>query len=98
MESRFNLSSIRSIIIYDLENNDVSAEQIVSHSKELFIAIQLADSGRFNLPNTTIKANLDRENAKKEFLRAFSESGSKSKIKRLFICEIKNKDGYIFEV
>jgi len=97
METNFKLSSSRSIITYDLKDNNVSASDIVKNSDYLFTAIRFKENETYELPSTTIKANLDVVEAKKEFYRALKATGSQSKVTKLLICEIKDKSSYIFE-
>ena len=98
MDTNFKLSEVRSLIIYDLEPNDVSAKDIATKSKVLFARIKFSEEEIYNFPSTVLKANLPRDEAKKEFYRALNETGSKAKVSRLLICEIKDKNGYIMEV
>ncbi len=98
METEFKLSGVRSLIIYDLKPNDISAQDIADKSNALFTRIKFSETETYTFPSTVLKANLSRDEAKKEFYRAFNATGSKAKISKLLICEIKDKSGYIMEL
>ena len=85
----------KTIITYDLSDNDVSASTIASKSSKLYTTISV-DNTKYNLPNTTLSSTLPTvDEAITEFRSAFSKTDSKAKITRLFAIEVYGKDGYI---
>ena len=80
------------IITYDLYENDVSASEISSNSNNLFVTLKIGNK-EYNLPNTTLYCELETtKKAIDEFRSAFSKTGSKSEIKRLFVVEVFEKN------
>ena len=97
-----NLTSTRTIITYDLENNDISAKEIAEASKGVFDTLILMNDGKvFNLPNTTLHTTLyTKDIAIQQFRIAFSLAKnkkifSKAKIKNIFACDVFGKNGFI---
>ena len=89
------LKYTKTIIAYDLSNNDVSASTIASQSNHLYTTISVGNE-TYNLPNTTLRSDLETaETAETEFRSAFSKTGSKARITRLFTVEVFEKNGYI---
>lgn len=84
----------RSIINYDLEDNDVSANEIADHSKYLNTILHVNDKD-YDLPMSTLTCILKRDAAINEFYRALKSSGSESEVLRLYVVEVDNKDAYI---
>lgn len=85
----------KTIITYDLSNNDVSASSIASKSSNFYTTINI-DGKSYNLPNTTLSSNLETASkVEAEFRSAFAKTDSKAKITKLFVIEVFGKDGYI---
>lgn len=90
----FNFQYSKTIITYDLSNNDVSANTIAAQSNSLNTNIYVDTS--YNLPNTTLSSNLETaKEAEAEFRSAFAKTGSDAKITRLFVIEVQDKNGII---
>ena len=85
---------VRSIINYDLEDNDVSANEIAAESKYLNTILHVNNKD-YDLPMSTLTCPLGRDAAINEFYRALKNSGSESEVLKLYIVEINNKDAYI---
>lgn len=94
MEIKFRFINAKSLITYDLEDGDVSADDIAKQSNNLFTYITVKNN-EYQLPFSTLRSNLSGDNAKAEFKRAFKATGSKSKISRLLVVEIDGKDAFI---
>ena len=93
--STINFTGTKTIIMYDLSNNDVSASIIAAQSKNLYTSMKVNDAS-YNLPNTTIASGLVKHaEAEKEFRTAFAKTGSSAKISRLLVIEIEKQNGYI---
>ena len=84
----------RSIINYDLEDNDVSANEIADQSKYLNTILHVNDKD-YDLPMSTLTCTLKRDAAINEFYRALKSSGSESEVLRLYVVEVDNKNAYI---
>ena len=94
-QTTFNFRNTKTIITYDLSENDVSAGTIASKSNYLFTTINVGAKS-YSFPNTTLSSTLDTaKKAEAEFKEAFNKTGSKAKISRLFIVEVDSKNGYI---
>lgn len=94
-KSTFNFDGTKTIITYDLSDNDVSASTIALKSNHLYTTTKIG-SVSYNLPNTTLGSDLkSTTDAIAEFRAAFAKTGSKSKITRLFVIEVFKKSGYI---
>lgn len=91
----FSFEGTKTIIMYDLSRNDVSASTIAAKSSNLYTSVKVNDNS-YNLPNTTLGSGLEKkEDAEKEFKTAFSKTESKSTISRLFVIEVYKENGYI---
>ncbi len=94
-KTTINFKYTKTVITYDLSNNDVSASTIASKSNSLYSTISVENSN-YNLPNTTLRSDLATADAAvAEFRSAFAKTDSKAKITRLFAIEVNGKDGYI---
>lgn len=94
--TNFNFNGTESIISYDLEDNDVSAQEIAdARDGKLKTYIPMSAGKQYHLPNTTLYCSLGRDNAKTTFISAFNATYSESKISRLFITEVGSKIAYI---
>lgn len=91
----FKFSCTKTVITYDLSNNDVSASTIASQSNHLYTTISIGNE-TYNLPNTTLCSDIQTaEGAEAEFRSAFAKTGSNAKITRLFTAEVFDQFGYI---
>jgi len=87
--------AVKTVITYDLSDNDVSAGTIAAQSNTLYTTITVGGTS-YNLPNTTLCSTLTtKDDAEAEFRSAFAQTGSKAKITRLFVIEVFEKRGYI---
>lgn len=97
MYSNFNFSYTKSIITYDLENNDISASDIAKQSKHLFTDITVKN--KYGLPFSTLGSDYTRDKAIKEFEEALDkakeEKNSKSKISKLLVVEVDGKEAFV---
>ena len=94
--TNFKFNEAESIISYDLEDNDVSAQEIADASNGVLKTyIKMKGGIKYYLPNTTLYCVLSREEAKNVFVSALNKSGTNSKITRLFITEVNNQKTYI---
>ena len=92
-QTTFNFRNTKTIITYDLSENDVGT--IASKSNYLFTTINVGAKS-YSFPNTTLSSTLDTaKKAEAEFKEAFNKTGSNAKISRLFIVEVDSKNGYI---
>ena len=71
---KFTTSKV--IITYDLNNNEISAQDIADASNGIFYIDIHTGNGKYKLPNTTLISdkNISVENAIKEFKKAFLPS------------------------
>ena len=94
-KTTFNFDGTKTIITYDLSDNDVSASTIASKSNHLYTTTSISGVS-YNLPNTTLGSGLkSTTDAIAEFCAAFAKTNSKAKITRLFAIEVFGKSGYI---
>jgi len=92
--TNISFENTRCVITYDLENNDVSTEDIAGESHYLNCTTAVNNTS-YDLPYTTLRSDLDVEKAKDEFKRALRATGSRSNLKRLFIVDAQKNSGYI---
>ncbi len=99
MQTNFNFydRNVQSLVIYDLEDNDVSASDIAKQSDNLFYNIKIGNE-RYILPFSTLNSNLSKDKARDEFKRAFKATGSKSKISKLLVVEVDGKKAFVENV
>lgn len=99
-KTNFSWSGTRTIIVYDLNNGEtITAQDIASKSNKLSDRILFKNNDLFQLPNTTLRSPLFRDDAKGAFLEAFEktllEKSSNASISRLLIIEVFGQDAYI---
>lgn len=90
-----NFSNTKTIITYDLSPCEITAQDICNEDKRLMNTITVKDEGEFNLPNTTLRTTLNKEDAEEAFRTAVYAASEDEKITRLFIIEVENKNGFI---
>ncbi len=90
-----NFSNTKSIITYDLSPCKISSKDICNEDSRLYNYISVQNRGSFNLPNTTIRTSLNKEDAEKAFRKAVYSASHYETITRLFIIEVGGKDGFI---
>ena len=100
VKTNFSWGSPKTLITYDLSNNQVSAADIADASNGiLHIYVDINnDSHRYSLPNTTLWYAGSREQAKSAFIAAFNKAKpaySSCVINRLLITEVSGKLAYI---
>lgn len=90
------------IVTYDLNNNNVSAQEIANASNGNFsTTISMKNGNKYKLPNTTLASTISSVNeAVTSFKNAFEAAKynkgiSYCSISRIFACEVFMKDGYI---
>ena len=89
----FNWRKPKTLLTYDLSNNDVSASEIAESSGGLlhtYVTVE-EDSHKYTLPNTTLWFAGSKEQAQTTFINAFNNAKSSSSsctISRLLITEI----------
>ena len=97
-EQNFSMEYTRSIITYDLSNNDISSKEIVDASKNFRSVISVKDR-KFELPYTTISSNLNKADSLREFFRVFNELKDKKRsdaeVSRILIVEVYKQLAYI---
>jgi len=100
--TNINFTATRTIITYDLENNDISANEIAAESNGAFeTTIAMTNGNVYSLPNTTLHTTVyDKDRAISLFQQCFNlakrkKMFSRAKIKNIFACEILGKSGYI---
>lgn len=94
--TNFKFNGAESIITYDLEDNDVSAQEIADESNgALKTYITMKGGIKYYLPNTTLYCSLSRDEAKDVFISAFNKARTYSKIMKLFITAVNNQKSYI---
>lgn len=99
-KTNFTWGKPRTLITYDLSNNEVSASEIAKASGGLlhtYVTIE-KDSHKYMLPNTTLCFAGSKEQAKTTFINAFNNaksSRSSCTISRLLITEIAGCSSYI---
>lgn len=90
-----NFNNTKSIITYDLSPCEISSRDICNKDIRLFNYVSVKGEGDFNLPNTTIRTSLNKEEAEKAFRQAVYSASRYEKITRLFIVEVDGKNGFI---
>lgn len=90
-----NFSNTKSIITYDLSPCEISASDICKEDSRLYNYISVKNEGDFNLPNTTIRTSLNKEDAEKAFRKAVYSASHYETITKLFIVEVDGKNGFI---
>lgn len=93
--TKINFSNTKSIITYDLSPCEISASDICKEDSRLHNYISVENKGNFNLPNTTIRTSLNKEDAETAFRNAVYSASSYETITRLFIVEVDGKNGFI---
>lgn len=101
--ARIQLNISKVIVTYDLNNNDISAQEIADASNGVFnTCIFTSNNIKYLLPNTTLETSkcFTAEGAVLAFKQAFMEakrrkSFSLCTISRILACEIAGKNGYI---
>lgn len=99
-KTTFTWGTPKSLITYDLSNNDVSAQQIAEKSNgRLFTTVSIRnDSHKYLLPNTTLYFNGSINDAEIVFRQAFNQAKSyysSCRINRLLITDVKNMNAFI---
>ncbi len=99
-KTTFTWGTPKSLITYDLSNNDVSAQQIAEKSNgRLFTTVSISnDSHKYLLPNTTLYFNGSINDAETVFRQAFNQAKnyySSCRINRLLITDVKNMNAFI---
>lgn len=99
-KTNFTWGKPRTLITYDLSNNEVSASEIAKASNNLLhtYVIMEKDTHQYALPNTTLWFSGSKEQAKTTFINAFNNaksSRSSCTISRLLITEIGGCSSYI---
>lgn len=96
----FSWGNPKTLITYDLSDNDVSASAIADASNGVLhtYVTMNDDSHKYLLPNTTLWYSGSRDQAKSTFIAAFNKAKSAysfCKINRLLITEVGGKSTYI---
>ena len=101
--TNFTFTGSYAMVTYDLENNDITAQQIADASGGKFVTmIEMKNGIRYNLPNTTLwdKSFSSIEDTILSFRRAFqaaksSKWNAKSVIRRVMVLDVSNKPAYM---
>lgn len=99
-KTAFTWGTPKSLITYDLSNNDVSAQQIAEKSNgRLYTTVSLSkDTHEYLLPNTTLCFNGSKNDAETVFRQAFNLAKnyySSCRINRLLITEVNHMNAFI---
>ena len=95
--TNFLWDASKTLVTYDLSNNAVSAQEIANSSNgQLFTKIDI-DGIIYDLPNTTLVYNGDKNNAKNVFVSAFNKANPSPfcSISRLLVTEVDKMLIYI---
>ena len=88
----------KTLITYDLSNNEVSASDIAYASNWVLNTVFVGDAHVYFLPNTTLLYSGSKEQAKSAFIAAFNKAKpaySSCSISRLLITEVGGELAYI---
>lgn len=84
-----NTNFFKNIITYDLRPCNISSSDICAQEPKFFNYFQLEKTGYYDLPNTTIRTNLEVKEAEEAFKRAVRlASNNTEKITKLLIVKV----------
>lgn len=99
-KTNFTWGKPRTLITYDLSNNEVSASEIAKASNNLLhtYVIMEKDTHQYALPNTTLWFSGSKEQAQATFIAAFQRAkpfGSSCSVNRILTTEIGGESSHI---
>lgn len=97
-KTNFSWGRPRTLITYDLSNNQVSASDIANASNWELHTLVVVDGQTYSLPNTTLWYAGSKEQAKSAFIVAFNKAKpaySSCTINRVLITEVGGELAYI---